>query len=741
MVTVTGTRTTTIFLTTDDEIALIGGNGQLTVADAGIRSFGTVRHQIAVTGTITSWGPGIWLQNGDHHEINIGLNGSIDALTNPEYTTDAAIYTNSATEDTILNNGGITGQNGIVNAQGSLNLVNNGSIAAAEYAVSANGSIDATNAGSISAENAFSVGAASVIENSGSILAYNTAFNGVGAEGRFLVSNTGTISAHYLFNTEGDIYLDNSGKISSTLYTVITDGNLFFSNSGEISGYNGLALDGDDVNAEISNSGQIAFVNEFINNAGTTGQIIEISNSGDITVGRAITDVLFSDMQFELENSGSILASGGANTSGLMYIHNSGELELSNFDFSGFGAGELRVLNTGHIQMNTSPTGSSVYSFENTDGALNFRNDGIMQLDSIGVYDAGSNGLFSNTGVFNAGTGLVMQGSDNRIENSGVLSGNGIDVSTGYGIQLNGAGATTILNSGEINASGFGIRGTTLTDTIKIVNSGTIQSDSASAIVLINSGIPTFGHTIVNTGNILGDIKLGNGDDVYNGRSGFVSGTILGEDGDDIITGGEAADVIDGGSGANEIRSLGGDDVITTGDDADFIVAGFGDDEIISGNGDDTIRGGDGEDEINGQGGVDFIQGGNGNDYIRMGNGDGQRGEGNAGDDYIAGGNQKDVLLGGADEDELLGQGGNDVLRGGTGDDVLEGGTGDDRLVGNAGEDTAVFSGALADYTFTLNGNGTVDVEDTVGTDGTDNLFGVEYVEFTDGTYLLSDFV
>jgi Ca2+-binding RTX toxin-like protein/subtilisin-like proprotein convertase family protein len=99
-------------------------------------------------------------------------------------------------------------------------------------------------------------------------------------------------------------------------------------------------------------------------------------------------------------------------------------------------------------------------------------------------------------------------------------------------------------------------------------------------------------------------------------------------------------------------------------------------------------------------------------------------------------------------------KGGNDLLQGSAGADYLSGGLGTDTLVGGAGNDTlvggdelddhdvAVFSGRFSDYVITnsdaYNGNGawwTVK-----GTDGTDQVTGVEILRFNDRDYVIDDY-
>jgi hypothetical protein len=86
-----------------------------------------------------------------------------------------------------------------------------------------------------------------------------------------------------------------------------------------------------------------------------------------------------------------------------------------------------------------------------------------------------------------------------------------------------------------------------------------------------------------------------------------------------------------------------------------------------------------------------------------------------------------------------IGTGASQTLAGGNFNDTLSGLGGDDNLHGNGGDDTAVFSGALADYSIVRN-TGSAGTSFTVtdlrgGTpDGTDTLTGIEHLQFSDTT-------
>lgn len=139
------------------------------------------------------------------------------------------------------------------------------------------------------------------------------------------------------------------------------------------------------------------------------------------------------------------------------------------------------------------------------------------------------------------------------------------------------------------------------------------------------------------------------------------------------------------------------------------------DDASVGGDGNDTFRGGladggydggDGEDHIIGGSGNEVFSGGNGNDSLS-----GQDGEdtldGGAGDDVLSGGRGSDSLRGGDGADTLYGGDGDDLLIGGDGDDtVVIDGVGRSAAVGGDGHDTLVLAGTEADWTNSVQEDG-----------------------------------
>ena len=207
---------------------------------------------------------------------------------------------------------------------------------------------------------------------------------------------------------------------------------------------------------------------------------------------------------------------------------------------------------------------------------------------------------------------------------------------------------------------------------------------------------------------------------------------MYGEEGDDILNGGNGNDILSGGTGNDTLNG-------ETGDDTYVFNLGDGQDIIVENRGTDTIRFGEGvcEEDIrvsrdgrnlylaNQESGdkviikdffwntdyqierVEFVDGstwsledlkdkaryyygGEGNDNISAANSN--TGAPILEDDYLYGGAGNDTLNGNNGNDELYGEEGDDILNGGNGNDILSGGTGNDTLNGGTGDDTYVFN-------------------------------------------------
>jgi Ca2+-binding RTX toxin-like protein len=248
---------------------------------------------------------------------------------------------------------------------------------------------------------------------------------------------------------------------------------------------------------------------------------------------------------------------------------------------------------------------------------------------------------------------------------------------------------TVVFNTGVISGVTFGVDGAT-----RVENLGTIRGATA---VSMSGG----SDTLINTGSLVGNVVLGEGDDLFDTIGGRVTGPVDGGGGDDVFRTDTAQIVITEGltGGLDRVESTADFDLTATanvenltllglaqrgyGNTLANILVGNGLNNVMLGrDGGDTISGGAGDDRMRGDGGDDLVQGDEGDDLVR----------GGAGADSVYGGEGDDTLTGDAAGDRLFGDDGDDVLTGGAGRDTLYGGADADSFAFRFATDSAVGS-------------------------------------------------
>ncbi|MCT4657422.1 MAG: hypothetical protein N4A65_16635, partial [Cohaesibacter sp.] len=262
------------------------------------------------------------------------------------------------------------------------------------------------------------------------------------------------------------------------------------------------------------------------------------------------------------------------------------------------------------------------------------------------------------------------------------------------------------------------------------------------------------------------------GDDRLIGNGG--NDTLEGDEGDDILVGGAGADVIRGGTGVDTVdysqsgssvtvnltsqTASGGEADGDTISDIENVIGSAQDDILIGDAGANRLDGGAGNDTLTGRAGADALIGGSGVDTadyatsdaavnvsLKNGTASGGHAEGDtlstiervvgsAHNDTLEGDDSANTLIGGDGNDTLSGLIGDDVLQGGDGDDTLAGGIGADTLEGGAGQDSLDYSQSSGAVTINLatnsasggdaDGDTFTDIENVIGSDGTDVLTG-----------------
>lgn len=289
-----------------------------------------------------------------------------------------------------------------------------------------------------------------------------------------------------------------------------------------------------------------------------------------------------------------------------------------------------------------------------------------VRLGNSGSYDEDQSVFVGATGILRGqATALHVLGHDSVVTNFGQIGGGAVGIT----LSGQGLGQTRVLNHGVISADiGITRSGVTDTETIHVTNMGTLDGRIAAydGLTAVVSDI------FVNRGLVIGDVRLGGGDDRFDTRgAGEVQGTIFGGAGADTFLLGAAEDVIDGGAGIDTVDATVSGAIILA---LDGSVAGMGRTagdsltgiEAVLGSwlGGDQLYGTTGAQTLSGQGGADRLEGRTGNDT-------------------------------------LLGGDGNDLMAGEAGVDLLNGGAGDDRFVfrarAEAGDTIAKFGAVLGD--------------------------------------------
>ncbi|MBX3568579.1 MAG: calcium-binding protein [Rhizobiaceae bacterium] len=310
-----------------------------------------------------------------------------------------------------------------------------------------------------------------------------------------------------------------------------------------------------------------------------------------------------------------------------------------------------------------------------TNSAISLGNDAAVSNGSVvTVEQTGQVRAFDQVPAFR------INGFDMDVVNHGLIT------SDGFAVTFNGQAAqgySSLVNTGTIEAALIAVShggGATTTERLIVTNSGTIKGGSASYDSL---DIWIAKDEITNSGKMIGDIHLGGGDDLYDGRLGTIAGSVYGGEG------------------------------------ADRLYSGAGNDSLYGGGGNDTFYGGAGADRFIGGTGVDRVTYASATAGVKASLTNPEINTGEAkGDTYssianLSGSNFKDYLYGNGGANEISGYSGDDLLKGYAGNDTLTGGGGKDIFNFNTALDAANNVDTITDFSFVSD---TIQLEDGIFT-------------------------
>jgi len=285
--------------------------------------------------------------------------------------------------------------------------------------------------------------------------------------------------------------------------------------------------------------------------------------------------------------------------------------------FEDFDKSGNTLINKGHVFADNGQHTVTIFlNGEGTD-VTNTKTGVITGL--TGVRLGGDHQTMLNQGIISTSDeGVTVYGTKSHLTNDGRITADDI------GIDLINCDNSVIDNAagGKIKSGGTGVSFSTDTDVaVTFTNEGSVKS--AFAAVSGSNG----DDKVINHGTLIGDVYLGDGDNVFDTRGGTLDGLFIAGDGDDTLITDKASVKFSNTSdtdGVDTVKStvsyklnanvenlylLGTADINGTGTGEDNTISGNSGDNVIKGMGGfDTLSGGKGNDRLSGGSDIDVFQ-------------------------------------------------------------------------------------------------------------------------------------
>lgn len=414
------------------------------------------------------------------------------------------------------------------------------------------------------------------------------------SKSEFVVSSTGRVSGkeYGLKINSGSLELVNQGTIDAQLTAVTAGGKAtHLVNSGLIQSIASVGISVSGAGSVITNHGT---THAATNAVQVSGASVVLTNNGELRSDKAAA-ISSSGVGATLTNHGTAIGYGSAivSSGAAVKITNDGAITSGKGIAIQAKGADAIITNSGTI---TAVKDAVVLSGD--DGKIT--NNGLIKSSAYPISVSADNAIVTNNKTITAGGGVKAAGSGGTLTNDGTITGT---LSTLATVDFSGATKSSLHNNGLIQSSGTAFLGSNAVDSV--FNSGTIK----------------------------GTIRLGGGNDYFDGTGGKVNGTVSGGAGNDVYVISDAAIKLSeaSGGGTDLVKSsvsftlAANIENLTLNGTAGIKATGNAQGNLLHGNrGANTIDGKAGNDTIWGHGGADILTGGSGSDQFVFATKDGK---------------------------------------------------------------------------------------------------------------------